>query len=139
MCTKWRDAAYSKCAWKGATARLHLRKSSHVVFPSLVKRGIVQVCASKLFAFFPLTFLFPSYCSLLGVVFPLSLYKLDTFNTVLLNTVPYLYVNFVILLPVVSSLIFASSCHTFLYSFFHLQCLILFFLFCMSRCSFCML
>lgn len=43
VCSKWRDAAYSKCAWRGATARLHLRKSSQVVFASLVKRGIVQV------------------------------------------------------------------------------------------------
>ncbi|XP_055379384.1 F-box/LRR-repeat protein 14 [Condylostylus longicornis] len=43
VCTSWRDAAYSKSVWKGVEAKLHLKRSSPNLFPSLVKRGIKKV------------------------------------------------------------------------------------------------
>ena len=43
VCTKWRDAAYNRRVWKKVEAKLHLRRSTVALFPSLVKRGIVSI------------------------------------------------------------------------------------------------
>lgn len=43
VCRRWRDAAYAKCVWKSTQARLHFRRSSHHLFPSLATRGIRKV------------------------------------------------------------------------------------------------
>lgn len=43
VCTKWRDAAYSRIVWRGVQARLHLRRSNPHLFPSLAKRGIRRI------------------------------------------------------------------------------------------------
>ncbi|XP_001630715.2 F-box/LRR-repeat protein 14 [Nematostella vectensis] len=43
VCTKWRDAAYSRIVWRGVQARLHLRRSNPFLFPSLAKRGIRKI------------------------------------------------------------------------------------------------
>lgn len=42
-CRAWRDAAYSRSVWRGAEARLHLRRPSPGLFASLVRRGIRRV------------------------------------------------------------------------------------------------
>lgn len=43
VCTTWRDAAYNRRVWRDVEARLHLRKSSIALFPSLIRRGIVRI------------------------------------------------------------------------------------------------
>lgn len=42
-CRAWREAAYSRSVWRGAEARLHLRRPSPGLFASLVRRGIRRV------------------------------------------------------------------------------------------------
>ncbi|XP_014292415.1 F-box/LRR-repeat protein 14 [Halyomorpha halys] len=43
VCVAWRDASYHKSVWRGTVAKLHLRRSCHTIFHSLVKRGIRKV------------------------------------------------------------------------------------------------
>ena len=43
VCRKWRDAAYAKCVWRSTQARLHFRRSTHYLFPSLAARGIRKI------------------------------------------------------------------------------------------------
>lgn len=43
VCTAWRDAAYSKCCWRGEEATLHLRRATPFIFNSLIRRGIRKV------------------------------------------------------------------------------------------------
>lgn len=43
VCTTWRDAAYSKCVWKGVEARMHVLKSGQSIYASLIRRGIKKI------------------------------------------------------------------------------------------------
>ncbi|CAD7077420.1 unnamed protein product [Hermetia illucens] len=43
VCTRWRDASYSKSVWKGVEAKLHLKRPNPHLFASLVRRGIKKV------------------------------------------------------------------------------------------------
>lgn len=43
VCRRWRDAAYAKCVWRSTQARLHFRRSTNYLFPSLAARGIRKI------------------------------------------------------------------------------------------------
>lgn len=47
--SRWRNIAYRKSMWKNVTARIHIKKSSYVLYSSLVRRGIncVQVLSMR--------------------------------------------------------------------------------------------
>lgn len=43
VCTAWHEAAYNKLVWRGVQAKLHLRRTNHVLLASLARRGIKRV------------------------------------------------------------------------------------------------